>query len=209
MAQDLIPDLILSDWMMPEMDGLELLKMVRQRRDTQHIPFVLLTAKSSLENRLSGLETGAEAFLAKPFHPQELLGQIEAQLAARERMRTRFREEMLHPDKVETISMEDQFLADLKRVMEAHLADDQFGVETLADALAMSRRTLTRKLSALSGQPAVKFIRNYRLERSLQMLKENTAPVWEIALKTGFGSASYFTKCFKEHYGISPKEAIQ
>jgi YesN/AraC family two-component response regulator len=207
-AQELIPDLILTDWMMPEMSGIELLECVRVNRDTHHIPVVMLTAKADLETKLQGIASGSEAFLAKPFHPEELKAVLHGLLTQRERMRDRFRTEMLHPDKIATTSLEDHFLADIKRVMEKHLMDEQFGVETMADTLAMSRRTLVRKLTAVTGQAPVKFIRAYRLERALQMLRDNTAPIWEIAVKTGFGSASYFTKCFKDHYGISPREAI-
>ena len=208
-AREQIPDLIITDWMMPKMDGLELLQNIRIDPDTQHIPVIMLTAKAELQNRLDGIQTGAEAFLAKPFHPKELSILIESQLEQRERQREHFRKEMLHPEKIEDLSMEDQFRADLKKIMERHLMDEQFGVEPLAAAMAMSRRTLMRKLLAISGHSPVKFIRIYRLERALQMLKNNSAPINEIAVQTGFGSASYFTKCFKEHYGISPKEALQ
>lgn len=207
-AKELIPDLIVTDWMMPEMTGLELLGRIRHDRDTHHIPVVLLTARSEVHDRIAGAETGAEAFLGKPFHPEELKAVVNTQLARRDRLRERFRMEMLRPDRLPTTSMDDQFLADVKRVMEKNLMNEQFGVETMADALAMSRRTLVRKLTAITGQAPVKFIRSYRLERALQMLQNHTAPIWEIAVKTGFGSASYFTKCFKDHYGKSPKEAM-
>ncbi len=206
--QDQMPDLVVTDWMMPEMNGLELLENIRFERTTQHIPVVLLTAKSEVESRISGMATGAEAFIGKPFHPDELLAVVRSLLAHRERLRERFRSEMLRPDKFQSASMEDIFLRDLKQVMEKNLMNEQFGVETMADALAMSRRTLVRKITALTGEAPVKFIRGYRLERAKQMLQDNTAPIWEIAVKTGFGSASYFTKCFKDHYGISPKEAV-
>ncbi|MFN8394252.1 MAG: response regulator [Bacteroidia bacterium] len=207
LAEEMIPDLIVTDWMMPELDGLELLRQIRLRRDTHHIPVVMLTAMGDIGHRIEGIQTGAESFLAKPFHPDELLAVIRNQLAHRDRMRDHFRTELLHPDRVSSTSMEDQFLSELKKVMEKNLMNEQFGVETMADSLAMSRRTLVRKLHAVTGQAPVKFIRAYRLERSMQMLKDNAAPIWEIAVKTGFGSASYFTKCFKDHYGISPKEA--
>ncbi len=207
-ARVLIPDLVLTDWMMPEMDGLELLQNLRLDRDTHHIPVVMLTAKADLEHKLQGIASGSEAFLPKPFQPEELKAVLHGLLTQRERLREQFRKEMLHPEKIAHHSMEDVFIADVKRVMERYLMDEQFGVESMADALAMSRRTLMRKLSAVTGQAPVKFIRTYRLERALQMLHDNTAPVWEIAVKTGFGSASYFTKCFKDHYGKSPKEAI-
>ncbi len=208
MAQELIPDLVLTDWMMPEMTGLQLLENLRAMRETSHIPVVMLTAKAGWEDKIQGLETGSEAFLPKPFHPEELKAVVRNLFAQRERLRERFRMELLRPDKFAAASLEDQFIMDVKRVMEGHLMDEQFGVETMADAMAMSRRTLMRKLTAVTGQAPVKFIRAYRLERALQMLQDNTAPVWEIAVKTGFGSASYFTKCFKDHYGMSPKEAI-
>lgn len=206
-AEEMIPDLIVTDWMMPELDGLELLRQIRLRRDTHHIPVVMLTAMGDVSHRIQGIQTGAESFLAKPFHPDELKAVIRNQLEHRDRMRDHFRTELLHPDRVSSASMEDQFLSELKKVMEKNLMNEQFGVESMADALAMSRRTLVRKLHAVTGQAPVKFIRAYRLERSMQMLKDNAAPIWEIAVKTGFGSASYFTKCFKDHYGISPKEA--
>lgn len=207
LAEEMIPDLIVTDWMMPELDGLELLRQIRLRRDTHHIPVVMLTAMGDVGHRIEGIRTGAEGFLAKPFHPDELKAVIRNQLTHRDRMRDHFRTELLHPDRVSNASMEDQFLSELKKVMEKNLMNEQFGVETMADSLAMSRRTLVRKLHAVTGQAPVKFIRAYRLERSMQMLRDNAAPIWEIAVKTGFGSASYFTKCFKDHYGISPKEA--
>jgi YesN/AraC family two-component response regulator len=205
-ARTLIPDLILTDWMMPEMNGLELLQNLRIDRDTHHIPVVLLTAKADTEHKIEGLTTGSEAFLPKPFHPAELKAVLLNLLAQRDRLRERFRKEMLRPDKVASPSMEDQFIVDVKRVMEKHLMNEQFGVESMADALAMSRRTLMRKLTAVTGQAPVKFIRGYRLERAQQMLHDHSAPIWEVAVKTGFGSASYFTKCYKDHFGMSPKE---
>lgn len=205
----LIPDLVLTDWMMPGMDGITLLEIIRQDPDTHHIPVVMLTAKGGVDARLQGIATGSEAFLQKPFAPQELLAVLRGLLAQRERLRERYRAELLHPERHKEASMEDQFVADVRRVMEQHIMDEQFGVETMADALSMSRRTLVRKLTAVTGQPPVKFIRGYRLERAKQMLESHTAPIWEIAVKTGFGSASYFTKCYKDHYGVSPKESVQ
>lgn len=207
-ARKTVPDLIISDWMMPELDGVGMLELLRHERSTSHIPVILLTAKAQADHRVEGLQTGAEAYLSKPFHPEELRAQIQALLDQRERLRERFRRDFLRPEKVKAPSMEDQFLGEVKRVMEAHLNDELFGVEMMADELAMSRRTLGRKLNALTGESPVRFIRNYRLERARQMLVTRSAPVWEVALKTGFGSSSYFTKCFKDHYGISPREAV-
>ncbi|MEM7038946.1 MAG: ATP-binding protein, partial [Bacteroidota bacterium] len=204
-----IPDIVLSDWMMPEMDGIALLDHLKNGRDTSHIPVVLLTAKAQAEAQATGLKTGADAYLSKPFNPEALLAQLANLLTQRERLRERFKQDFLRPDKVEATSMEDQFIGDVKRLMEKHLGNEAFGVETMADEMAMSRRTLGRKLTALTGQSPVKFIRTYRLERGMDMLRNNAAPVWEVALKTGFGSSSYFTKCFKDHYGFSPREAAE
>jgi signal transduction histidine kinase/AraC-like DNA-binding protein len=209
LAKETVPDLIVSDWMMPDLDGVGMLELLRIDRATSHIPVILLTAKAQADHRIEGLQTGAEAYLSKPFHPEELLAQIKSLLQQRERLRERFRQDFLRPEKVESTSMEDQFLGDVKRVMEKFLNNEAFGVEMMADELAMSRRTLGRKLTALSGESPVRFIRHYRLERGRNMLIQNAAPVWEVALKTGFGSSSYFTKCFKDHYGISPREAVE
>lgn len=209
MAKEMVPDLIISDWMMPELDGVGMLELLRLERGTSHIPVIMLTAKAQSDHRVEGLQTGAEAYLSKPFHPEELLAQIKSLLQQRERLRERFRQDFLRPEKVEVTSMEDQFLSDVKRVMEKFLNNESFGVEMMAEELAMSRRTLGRKLTALSGESPVRFIRHYRLERGRHMLIQNAAPVWEVALKTGFGSSSYFTKCFKDHYGISPREAVE
>lgn len=209
MAKESVPDLIISDWMMPELDGVGMLELLRIDRATSHIPVIMLTAKAQAGHRVEGLQTGAEAYLSKPFHAEELLAQINSLLQQRERLRERFRQDFLRPEKVEATSMEDQFLGDVKRVMEKFLNNEAFGVEMMADELAMSRRTLGRKLTALSGESPVRFIRHYRLERGRNMLIQKAAPVWEVALKTGFGSSSYFTKCFKDHYGISPREAVE
>ncbi|HHG84560.1 MAG TPA: response regulator [Bacteroidetes bacterium] len=207
-AWDLVPDLIITDWMMPEMDGIEMLEILRHDRSTSHIPVVMLTAKAQVDARVEGLRTGADAYLSKPFHAAELIAQINSLFQQRARMRERFKQEFLRPEKVKGTSIEDQFISDVKRLMEVNLGNEKFSVELMADELAMSRRTLGRKLSALTGEAPVRFIRNYRLERGRQMLTQKAAPVWEVALKTGFGSSSYFTKCFKDHYGISPREAV-
>lgn len=203
-----VPDLVLSDVMMPEMDGLELLQALKSDRATSHVPVILLTARADVAQRIEGLERGADAYLPKPFHPEELKTQVRNLLQLRTQLRAHYKRELLlRPDQVEGRSMEDQFLIDLKQLMEKHLGDEYFGVEQMADAMAMSRRTLGRKLSAITGQAPVKFIRAYRLERGLQMLKQKSATVREVALRTGFGSSSYFTKCFKDHYGYSPRHA--
>lgn len=207
MAREEIPDLILSDVMMPEMDGYEFCRAIKSEVQTSHIPVVLLTAKAQKQNRLEGLETGADAYLSKPFDREELAAVMKNLLESRRQMREKFREDfLLHPAPVKEQSVEDQFLHALRKSMEDHLADELFGVEEMASQLGMSRKTLHRKLSAIAGQSPSQFIRRYRLERAMQMLKSKTGPIGEIAFLTGFSSHSYFSKCFLEYFQVSPSE---
>lgn len=207
LAQEELPDLILSDVMMPEMDGHEFCLAIKSDVRTSHIPVVLLTARAKTKNRIEGLETGADAYLSKPFDREELGVVLKNLLESRKQLREKFREEfLLHPAPVKQQSVEDQFLQSLRKIMEDRLADEFFGVEGMAEELGMSRKTLHRKLSAIAGQSPNQFIRRYRLESAMQMLKNKTGPIGEIAYMTGFSSHSYFSKCFLEYFQISPSE---
>jgi len=196
--------------MMPGMTGYQLCAQVKAQRTTSHIPVVLLTAKSQREDRVEGLETGADAYLAKPFEPRELLAQVHNLIASRAQLRERYKEDfLLHPVPSEELSMDEQFLVRLRGLMDQHLDNEQFGVEWMADELAMSRRNLTRKVKALTGTSPAKLLRTFRLEKALELMQKRSATFREIALRTGFGSASYFTNCFKSHYGASPREYLE
>ncbi|MCL4106265.1 UNVERIFIED_CONTAM: hypothetical protein GTU68_061107 [Idotea baltica] len=206
-AKEYVPDLIISDVMMPGANGFEVCKAVKEHKATSHIPVIMLTARTALDDRIVGLETGADAYLSKPFNTKELRVQVRNLIDNRLKLREGYRKEMLtSPVVTEATSVEEQFLLRLKEALAADLANDKFSVEDLAGAMAMSRTQLHRKLKALTGQAASEFIRNYRLEYGYQLLEQNAGSVGEVAFQVGFSSSSYFSKAFSSKYGLSPKE---
>lgn len=210
LVEERLPDILLSDVMMPEMNGYQLCAQVKSQRATSHIPVVLLTAKAGSDHRIEGMQAGADAYLAKPFQAEELRATIRNILHQRAKIRERHKEEfLLRPQQSKELSMEEQFLARVRDLIEANLDNDQFGVEVMADELAMSRRNLGRKLKALTGTAPTQLIRSFRMEKALELLKGRSATIREIALRTGFGSSSYFTNCFKQHFGKSPREYME
>ena len=203
-----MPDLILSDVMMPVMDGYELCSRIKEDIRTSHIPVILLTAKVSQENLIEGLERGADDYLLKPFHPTELLLRIHNLLERQQKLRERIRQELNLPEGTteETIP-QDIFLTKLYELMDEHLDDDNFGVDQLTGNMNLSRSSLHRKLKALTGLSTSEVVRNYRLKRASLFLKEGYSSS-ETAYKSGFGSPAYFTKCFREVYGMTPGEYV-
>lgn len=205
-AITIVPDLIVSDVLMPGRTGFELCDALKTDARTSHIPIILLTARSGMESKLEGLETGADAYLTKPFNVQELQVQVRNLIQLRGTIMEKFRQEFLtKPELVEAKSMDEEFLLRLKKVLSEFMSDESFSVEQLSREMGMSRTQLHRKLRALLDTSASEFIRNYRLDQAKQLLEQNAGSVGEIAYRVGFGSASYFTKCFTERFGVSPK----
>jgi signal transduction histidine kinase/DNA-binding NarL/FixJ family response regulator len=204
-----MPDLIISDVMMPVMDGYELCRHLKEDIRTSHIPIVLLTAKVSQENLIEGLEKGADDYLTKPFYPTELLLRIRNLLERQQKLRERIRQELGKPDEVpgEPIQ-QDIFLTKLYGHLDEHLDDDHFGVDQLVGLMNLSRSSLHRKLKALTGLSTTEVVRNYRLKKAALFLKEGFSSS-DAAYKTGFGSPAYFTKCFREVYGITPGDFVK
>ena len=200
------PDLIVSDVMMPGMDGHALCHALKQDRELDYIPVILLTAKASVENRLEGLGEGADAYLTKPFDVRELVVRVEQLIASRKRLRERFSHEAprLHARTIDVISSDDAFLERLQSVIEARLDDESFTVEALADALGQSRGHLHRRLRAILNQSPSEAIRTMRLARAAQLLKGQAGLVSEVAYAVGFKSVAHFSTCFREQYGVSP-----
>jgi DNA-binding response OmpR family regulator len=206
-AREYIPDLIISDIMMPKMDGYELCRILKNDERTCHIPVILLTAKASSESKLQGLETGADDYLIKPFDSKELLARVKNLIALRQKLRERFSHEMvLKPGDIAITPTDEGFLLKMKSVAEQHLGDEEFSIETLRSEVGMSRTQLHRKLRALINQSPSQFVRSMRLQRAVELLKQKAGTVAEIAYMVGFGSQAYFTKCFHEQFGCSPKE---
>jgi len=206
-ATTTIPDLIISDVMMPKMDGYELCKHLKTSEKTNHIPLILLTAKATQDNKLEGLETGADDYLIKPFDEKELKIRIKNLITIREKLQEKYQQESyIKPTNIKVTSVHQQFLEKIKTVVEENIDNDQFSVEDLGEAIGMSRSQVHRKLKAITDQSATQFIRNYRLHRAAELLKLNSGNVTEIAYQVGFSSQTYFSKCFQELFKMSPSD---
>ncbi|WGK63889.1 hybrid sensor histidine kinase/response regulator transcription factor [Croceiramulus getboli] len=205
-----VPDLIITDLMMPEDDGLQLTENCKKDDATSHIPVIMLTAKAGDENRLEGLETGADIYITKPFSSKILKQTIENLLTTRKKLQNRFRQEViLTPKEISISSYDERFLESLQQVLDEHLVASDFNAEAFAEALHMSRMQLHRKLKALTGQTTSEFIRNQRLKLAVSLLENSDLNISEIGYQVGFNDHSYFTKCFRESYGSSPSEFCQ
>jgi len=206
-AQQEQPDLIVSDLMMPRVDGMSLVRQVKADERTSHIPIILLTAKADSGARLEGIETGVDDYVAKPFDAEELKARIRNLIVNRQRLREKFSAaKILRPNEIKVESLEDQFMKKVLTSIELHLADDLYGVNVLAEEVAMSTVQLYRKLKALTGKIPNDLIRTMRLERAKSLIEQRSGNISEIAAQTGFRNMSYFAKCFKEKFGVNPSE---
>ncbi len=206
-AQEVIPDLIISDVMMPKKDGYEVCRTLKLDEKTSHIPIILLTAKAASENRIEGLETGADDYLIKPFEPKELLARVKNLIVLRRRLRERFSAGVpLKPGEIAVSSIDDVFLRKVAAVVERRMGDENLSVEELGQEVGMSRSQLHRKLTALTNQSPSDFIRYMRLHRAMALLQGNAGTVAEVAYSVGFGDPSHFSKRFHEVFGITPGE---
>ena len=184
-----IPDIIISDVMMPGKDGYEVCASLKQNEKTSHIPIILLTAKVSSEDKIQGLENQADDYLTKPFVPKELLVRVHNLIDSRRKLRERYQRELiLKPTEVSLNSIDELFIKRLLKIMEEHIGDEKFGVEQLAREVGMSRSQIHRKMIALSNQSPNHFIRTFRLTRAMELIKKKTATASEIAYQVGFSS---------------------
>ena len=207
-ALEQLPDLILSDVMMPLMDGFTLCNQLKTDVRTSHIPIILLTAKSSVENRLAGLSMGADDYLTKPFQITELQLRVRNQLVSKQRQREWVQASLRNPEPASsspTPDATDPFLIRLYTLFDANLSDTGFGLDQLMSELGMSRTTLFRKVKALTGLTAHELLRNYRLKQAAHRLRAGVSAS-ETAYQVGFESAAYFSKCFREFYQMSPSD---
>jgi signal transduction histidine kinase/CheY-like chemotaxis protein/ligand-binding sensor domain-containing protein/AraC-like DNA-binding protein len=206
-AQEAIPDLVISDVMMPKKDGYEVCRTLKRDERTSHIPVILLTAKAAGENKIEGLETGADDYLIKPFDPKELLTRVRNLLELRRRLRERFSASIpLKPGEIAATSMDDAFLIKAMAAVEKNIGDEHFHVLELGAAVGMSRVQLHRKLIALTNQGPGEFIRYLRLHRGMDLLLKDAGTVAEIAYSVGFSDPSAFSKSFHKQFGIAPTE---
>ncbi len=201
---DYIPDLIISDVMLPEMDGFALTKKIKEDFRTSHIPVVLLTAKGQMESQIAGTKAGADAFMAKPFNLQLLEEQVKGLLINRDRMRRRFSGEIVNPSQVQ--KSERKFLLEFELLIEKNIKDSTLSVEKLSQELGMSRVQLFRKISALTNKNVTDYIADYKLLKAKALLKETDKTIAEIAFEIGFNNASYFTTFFKQKTSETPSQ---
>lgn len=208
-ALETLPDIVISDLMMPGRDGYAVCEALKNHELTAHIPIIVLTAKAALHDRLKGLRAGADDYLTKPFNAEELRARMDNLRALRRRLRERYEQISNgaaaagdHP-----LSAPDQaFVLRFTQTIEQHLADETLGVEDFARKMFVSRVQLHRKLKGLTGRSATEFIRDYRLERARALLKNREGGVGEIAMRVGFGNEKYFSTAFKEKFGMSPSQ---
>jgi len=202
---EIIPDLIISDIMLPGMDGLQLTQRVKTDLRTSHIPVILLTAKGQMEQRIEGTRVGADAYLTKPFNTQYLIETLRTTLANREKWQRRYASDFLAQSGVGN-RQDKKFLNELTALIEQHLGDPAFGVEKLSREMGLSRVQLYRKVQALLDMNVMDYLTDVRLKRAKHLLRETNKPMSEIADETGFGSPAYFTTFFKQHTQKTPSE---
>ncbi|KJF43563.1 hypothetical protein LH29_10575 [Draconibacterium sediminis] len=209
-ANELDPQLIISDILMPEMDGLELCDHLKQDIHTSHIPIILLTALSEKEKKINGFSLGADAYIEKPFDDQVLLAQIKGILKTREQLQQCFKKsfEQWTKDSI-LLPFDKQLIEKAIKITEEHLLDETFTVENLASELNFSRSSLHRKLRDLTDQSATEFIRSVRLNKALTLMKQGNYNMEEVSYAVGFSSPSYFSQSFKKHFNKSPKAYLE
>jgi len=209
-AIETIPDLIISDVMMPEMDGIEFCRIIRDNEKTQHIPLIMLTAKTQLSSRIEGRDSGADYYLEKPFNTNELQLILANLLRRQEQLIKYHTQRLFHTAQNQEIqSVKDQFLDKLKKIIEDHLDDSELSTENLCKNMGYSRSQLYRKTKALTNTSPNEFIRNIRLKHAANLLKKKAGNISEICYSVGFTKPSYFSECFKNLYGSTPTEYLE
>jgi DNA-binding response OmpR family regulator len=205
-----LPDLILSDIMMPEMDGLEFCKRIKSDWKTSHIPVILLTARTTIDNKVEGLEFGADDYVTKPFNSRELLARIKNLLEQRKKLKEIFSTSAeIRSEQFKFSQEENEFIQKAIKVVEENIDNPDFDTEKFAEKMFLSRSQLHRKLVQLTNESPGEFIRAIRLKYAAKLLLQKNFNITQIALEVGFNSPSHFTKAFKQFFDCTPKEFIQ
>lgn len=207
MASKKIPDIIISDVMMPNMDGYELCKALKNNIKTSHIPVILLSAKSDSKSKLTGIEEGADDYVGKPFKLDYLITRANRLIKQREKLKKTFiRQHSIQVSEINVNSLDENFLNKVVKIIEDNIDNSELNVKTLSELLEMNKINLYRKIKGLTGQTAAEFIRTIRLKKAAQLLKTGQLNVKEVMYMVGFSHSSYFSRSFKEMYGIVPKD---
>ncbi len=206
-AMEFVPDLIISDVIMPRMDGYKMCEQLKSKEQTSHIPVILLTVQSEAEQKLKGIKLGADEYIPKPFDRDELEARVINLLESRRKLREMYRRRSLLEPKDDTVlSLDEKFLLRVKQEVEKNLADWKLNAYMLSNDVGVSRIQLYRKIKGLTGQTVHEFIRSVRLRRAVQLLEQRKMKVTEIAFHVGFNDLNYFSRCFRKQYGLSPSE---
>lgn len=207
MAESELPDMIITDVMMPEMNGIELCKHIKNNINTSHIPVIILSAKASVDSQIEGMKTGADDYIPKPFNLSLLLAKIHSVLKTREVLRQHYRmQPLIIPAEITVTNADETFISTLVKAVEERISEPDLSASLLTSVLGMSRSVLYAKLKEITGQSVNEFIRTVKLKKASQVLLQNNNTVSEVAYMFGFNTPQYFTKCFKEEFGTTPKE---
>ncbi len=206
-AEEMIPDLIICDVMMPKIDGLETCRKLKNNIKTSHIPVIMLTAKAGESDQIEGLQRGADDYILKPFNSKILLSRIRNIIELRGELQLKIMRQLtLKPSEIKVTSMDTEFLNEFKTVIEENLSDPLLDIDIFTKKMFMGRSTLFRKVEGLTGVSPMQFVRSYRLQRGAQLLKQGYSTITRISMEVGFTSPAYFTKCFKEEFHKLPSE---
>ena len=198
-------DLVVLDVMLPGLNGWQVLQSLRERG--LQMPVLFLTARDQVEDRVKGLELGADDYIAKPFSIKTLRTRVNSLIEQRIKLRERYRQKLLtDPSEIQIESENDKFIDTLVKAIEQNIDNSEFGIQELCEISRYSYQQVYRKVKALTGESINEFIRTVRLKRAAQYLAQSDTRISEIMYSVGFNSHSYFTKCFREHFGLSPKE---
>ena len=209
-AFDNTPDLVVSDIMMPEMDGIHLCKTIKSNQVVSHIPVILLTARSSLRDKIEGLRSGADDYVIKPFEGAELNARINNILEQRKRLHDHFKQHgLIEPDDKQITSLDQQFIRKATKLIDKHFADPSFNINTFTKELEVSRSLLYKKFISLIGEPPGEFVRRVRLNKAAELIRNNAGNITEVAFDVGFSDSSYFTACFRKQFGVTPSHYQQ
>ena len=200
-----LPDLIVTDIRMPKLSGFELCDAIKSQDRTSHTPIIMLTSQTNIQSKLQGYNYGADGYVEKPFEIQLLRNRITNLLVSQKRLKEKFSHEIyLEPKGIAITSEDERFLTHVIETIDAQIDNVEFGVKELGESIGFSRVQLYRKIKALTELTPTELLRTMRLKRGAQLLNESQLTISEIAYRTGFKEVSYFCKCFKDHYGVSP-----
>jgi DNA-binding response OmpR family regulator len=210
-TNSVLPEVIISDIMMPIMDGITLCKKIKENSRTSHIGIILLTAKNLMAQKIEGIRVGADAYLTKPFEVELLVASVDHLLKRKQELSHYFKTDVLtHPEfQSSKENLDDKFVKKVANIIEANISNPDFNVEILSREIGMSTTHLYRKLKSLTHYSAKDIIKKYRLKKASLLLKNNEGNISEIMYEVGFSSLSYFAKCFKSEFGLSPKDYQQ